>query len=201
MEKKSLSQQTADRLYTMIVVEHRLSPGEKLPSELDLSRELGVSRTTLREAIHVLASQKILEVRRGRGTFVAAEAAQVNDYGFSSLDQVRGELRDLFELRAIFEPSAARLACQRATPEEMEEILACGEAVDQCIRQNQDRTAADREFHAAIVSGQHKDQLAEDTRRDHALLMDFFRKRDADGAAHAMAIHMHHSIDVMGLEE
>ena len=219
MEKKSLSQQTADRLYTMIVVERRLSPGEKLPSELDLSRELGVSRTTLREAIHVLASQKILEVRRGRGTFVAAEAAQVNDYGFSSLDQVRGELRDLFELRAIFEPSAARLACQRATPEEMEEILACGEAVDQCIRQNQDRTAADREFHAAIVrathnsftinqavaaaivSGQHKDQLAEDTRRDHALLMDFFRKRDADGAAHAMAIHMHHSIDVMGLEE
>ena len=225
MEKKSLSQQTADRLYTMIVVERRLSPGEKLPSELDLSRELGVSRTTLREAIHVLASQKILEVRRGRGTFVAAEAAQVNDYGFSSLDQVRGELRDLFELRTIFEPSAARLACQRATPEEMEEILACGEAVDQCIRQNQDRTAADREFHAAIVrathnsfmmrllpritqavaaaivSGQHKDQLAEDTRRDHALLMDFFRKRDADGAAHAMAIHMHHSIDVMGLEE
>ena len=219
MEKKSLSQQTADRLYTMIVVERRLFPGEKLPSELDLSRELGVSRTTLREAIHVLASQKILEVRRGRGTFVAAEAAQVNDYGFSSLDQVPGELR------AIFEPSAARLACQRATPEEMEEILACGEAVDQCIRQNQDRTAADREFHAAIVrathnsfmmrllpminqavaaaivSGQHKDQLAEDTRRDHALLMDFFRKRDADGAAHAMAIHMHHSIDVMGLEE
>ena len=83
MEKKSLSQQTADRLYTMIVVERRLSPGEKLPSELDLSRELGVSRTTLREAIHVLASQKILEVRRGRGTFVcdaqkAREAASTD---------------------------------------------------------------------------------------------------------------------------
>ena len=42
MEKKSLSQQTADRLYTMIVVEHRLSPGEKLPSEVELARELGV---------------------------------------------------------------------------------------------------------------------------------------------------------------
>ena len=37
----------------------------------------------------------------------------------------------------------------------MEEILACGEAVDQCIRQNQDRTAADREFHAAIVRATH----------------------------------------------
>ena len=190
MEKKSLSQQTADRLYTMIVVEHRLSPGEKLPSEVELARELGVSRTTLREALHV---------------------------------QVRGELKDLFELRAIFEPSAARLACLRATEEEMADILARGEDVDRCIRLGQDRTEADREFHAAIVrathnsfmmrllpminqavaaaiaSGQHKDQLAEDTRKDHALLMDFFRKRDAAGAGHAMAIHMHHSIDVMGL--
>ena len=225
MEKKSLSQQTAERLYTMIVVERRLSPGEKLPNEVDLSKELGVSRTTLREALHALASRKVLEVRRGRGTFVSPQVEHINDYGFSDLDQVRGELRDLFELRTIFEPSAARLACRRATPEEMDEILARGEAVDRCIRAGQDRTEADREFHAAIVrathngfmmrllpminqavatavvTGRHKDQLAEDTRRDHALLMDFFRKRDADGAAHAMAIHMHHSIDVMGLEE
>lgn len=225
MEKKSLSQQTAERLYTMIVVERRLAPGEKLPNEVELSKDLGVSRTTLREALHALASRKVLEVRRGRGTFVSPQVEHINDYGFSDLDQVRGELRDLFELRTIFEPSAARLACRRATPEEMAEILARGEAVDQCIRAGQDRTEADREFHAAIVrathnsfmmrllpminqavatavvTGRHKDQLAEDTRRDHALLMDFFRKRDADGAAHAMAIHMHHSIDVMELEE
>ena len=128
----------------------------------------------------------------GRGTFVTDQAAQVNDYGFSHLDQVRGELKDLFELRAIFEPSAARLACLRATEEEMADILARGEDVDRCIRLGQDRTEADREFHAAIVrathnsfmmrllpminqavaaaiaSGQHKDQLAEDTRKDHA---------------------------------
>lgn len=225
MEKKSLSQKTADRLYTMIVVERRMAPGEKLPNELDLSHELGVSRTTLREAIHVLVSRNILEVRRGRGTFVSPQAAQVNDYGFSDLKQVRGQLKDLFELRRIFEPSAARLACRRATEEEMDEILRCGQVVDQCIRTGQDRTRADREFHAAIVrathnefmvrllpminqavetaviSGEHKDELAEDTRRDHALIMDFLRKRDAAGAEHAMAIHMHHSIDVMGLEE
>lgn len=222
-EKKSLSRQTAERLYSMIVVEGRLAPGEKLPNEVELARELGVSRTTLREAIHALASQNVLQVQRGRGTFVADEVAHINDYGFSRLTQVRGALRDLFELRQIFEPSAARLACRRASEEEMAEILDRGAAVDQCIRQGRDRTQADREFHAAIVrathnafmmrllpminqavaaaltDGQHEDQLAEDTRRDHALLMDFFRKRDAEGAAHAMAIHMLHSIDVMGL--
>ena len=65
MEKKSLSQQTAERLYTMIAVERRLAPGEKLPGEVELAKELGVSRTTLREAIHVLVSQNLLEARRG----------------------------------------------------------------------------------------------------------------------------------------
>ena len=224
MEKKSLSQQTADRLYNMIVAERRMEPGEKLPNEVELARELGVSRTTLREALHALISRNILEVRRGRGTFVSPQIAHINDYGFSDLDQLRGQLRDLFELREIFEPSAARLACLRATPEEMAEILSRGQAVDQCIRAGRDRTRADREFHAAIVrathnefmmrllpminqaveaavvSGEHRDQLAEDTRRAHALIMDFFQKRDAAGAEHAMAIHMHHSIDVMGLK-
>ena len=223
MEKKSLSQQTAEGLYTMIVAEHRLAPGEKLPNELELSRTLGVSRATLREAIRTLIARGVLEVRRGKGTFVSERVTEIDDFGFDRLDQVRGQLRDLFELRRIFEPSAARLACDRATEEELTEILARGAEVERRIRAGEDRAAADREVHAAIVrathnefmvrllpminqaveaaisAGDHQDQLAEDTLRDHALLLEFFRKRDAAGAEHAMAIHMHHSIDVMGL--
>ena len=65
MEKKSLAQQTAERLYGQIVVERALAPGEKLPNEVELAGELGVSRATLREAIHVLVSQNLLEARRG----------------------------------------------------------------------------------------------------------------------------------------
>ena len=223
MGKKSLSQQTAEGLYTMIVAERRLAPGEKLPNELELSRTLGVSRATLREAIRTLIARGVLEVRRGKGTFVSERVTEIDDFGFDRLDQVRGQLRDLFELRRIFEPSAARLACDRATEEELTEILARGAEVERRIRAGEDRAAADREFHAAIVrathnefmvrllpminqaveaaisAGDHQDQLAEDTLRDHALLLEFFRKRDAAGAEHAMAIHMHHSIDVMGL--
>lgn len=225
MERKNLSQQTADRLYNMIVVEKRLVPGDKLPNEVELSQELGVSRATLREAIRSLVAQGVLEVRRGRGTFVSQQAAQAEDFGFDRLSRVRGQLRDLFELRSIFEPQAARLACRRATPDELSEILARGGAVEQCIRADRDRTQADLAFHAAIVRATHNEfmmrllpiisqaveeaigaggngeALAEHTLRDHALLMDFFRKRDASGAEHAMAIHMHHSMDVMGLEE
>ena len=57
MEKQSLTQQTAQRLYGRIVAEGGLAPGDKLPNELELSQELGVSRTTLREAVRMLVAQ------------------------------------------------------------------------------------------------------------------------------------------------
>lgn len=225
MEKKSLSQRTAERLYNRIAVEGAVPPGEKLPNELELARDLGVSRTTLREAIHTLTDRGVLEVRRGRGTFVSGRLEELDDFGLAALDRARGRLRDLFEVRAIFEPQAARMACRRATGEELEEILEKGAAVEVCIRAGEDRIQADREFHTAIVrathneflmrlmpiirqgveeaivSGGHSRQLAEDTLRDHALLMDFLRCRDESGAEWAMAIHIRRAIGVMGLED
>ena len=222
MEQHSLSHQTAERLYSQIVVEKQFVPGDKLPNEVEWSRKLGVSRATLREAIQALVAQGVLEVRRGRGTFVSERVQEVEDFGFGRLDRVKGQLRDLFELRSIFEPQAARLACRRATAGELAEILEQGEQVARCIQEGRDRTKADRAFHAAIFRATHNEfmmrllpmiqqavetavaagenaQLAEDTLRDHALLMDFFHRRDEGGAEHAMAIHMHHSMDLLGL--
>ena len=225
MEKKSLAQQTAEGLYARIVAEGRPGPGEKLPNELELSQELGVSRTTLREAIRSLVTQGVLEVRRGKGTFVSEQVGEIEDFGFGGLERVKGQLRDLFELRSIFEPQAAKLACLRATEEELSDILEKGAAVAACIRAGQDRVEADGTFHAAIVrathnefmvrllplihravytavgAGEHGEQLAADTLRDHALLLEFLKKRDGEGAEHAMAIHMRHSMDVMGLAD
>lgn len=224
MERPSLSQQTARRLYSLIAAEKKIAPGEKLPNELELAQEMGVSRATLREAIRDLAAQGVLEVRRGRGTFVSERVAELDDFGFSALDQVKGQLRDLFELRAIFEPQAAALACRRATEKELQDILDRGRDVETCIRAGTDRTQADRDFHAAIVRGAHNefmarlvpiigqavetaitsggpgDGLAEHTLRDHALLMEFFQRRDPEGARLAMAIHMRHAMDEMGLD-
>lgn len=225
MNKKNLSEQTTEKLYTIIAVEKRIKAGHKLPNELVLSQQMGVSRTTLREAIRTLTARGVLEVRRGRGTFVSEKIGEIEDFGFSNLDQMRGRLMDLFELRSIFEPRAAGLACRRATDEELAEILRRGEMVEQYIRTGKDRTAADREFHTAIVraahnefmmrllpminqavgeaiaAGENAEALAEHTLRDHALLMDFLRKRDEAGAEHAMAIHMHHGIDALNLEK
>ena len=68
MKNKMLSQSVADSILSMITIEKRFSVGDKLPNEMELSEELNVSRTTLREAIRMLVAYDILEIRRGKGT-------------------------------------------------------------------------------------------------------------------------------------
>ena len=223
MKKQNLSQRTAEQLYNQIVAEGQLKPGDKLPNEVELARQLGVSRATLREALRDLTVQGVLEVRRGKGTFVSPRVEEIEDFGFDRLGRMRGQLRDLFELRSIFEPKAAALACRRATAEELSDILEKGAAVERCIRAGRNRTRDDRAFHTAIVrathnefmvrllpiisravegaisAGEHGEELAQVTLRDHALLLEFLEKRDPEGAEHAMAIHMRHAMDEMGL--
>ena len=92
MEKQSLSQQTARRLYNLIAAEKKLSPGEKLPNELELSQEMGVSRTTLREAISFLVAQGVLDIQRGKGTFVA-ENLPAPGMDLTALAGVRSRVR------------------------------------------------------------------------------------------------------------
>ena len=134
-----LSEQTSDRLYEMIVEECRYAPGSKLPNENELSEELQVSRTTLREAISFLVAQGVLEIQRGRGTFVA------NDLPTAGMDltsltgiRSRGRARDLFEMRLIFEPATVALACQRATDEELRMIRKKVEWVEEVAKQGGD---------------------------------------------------------------
>ena len=215
MSKRNLSQQTAERLYNSIVAEGTLRPGDKLPNEVELSQQLG-GEPRHPAGGHPRAGRpwECWRSGGGRGPLCRRKWRTSRTSASLGWSGFRGQLRDLFELRSIFEPKAARLACQRATEEELRDILERGEAVERCIRAGQDRTEADRDFHAAIVraahnefmvrllpvihqavaaaveSGEHGEQLAEDTLRDHALLLEFLAKRDGEGAEHAMAIHM-----------
>lgn len=70
MEKKRLSESIADTILAMITIENRFCPGDKLPNENDMSAELNVSRTTLREAIRILVTRGILKIDRGKAEAV-----------------------------------------------------------------------------------------------------------------------------------
>ena len=122
-KKVKLSEQTADRLCEMITEEQLYAPGSKLPNENELSALLQVSRTTLREAISFLVAQGVLEIRRGKGTFVAA-TMPLAGVDLTALADMHSRVRakDLFEMRLIFEPVTVAFACERATDEELRQI-------------------------------------------------------------------------------
>ena len=223
MIRKTLAQQTADSIYSLILEGSEFKPGDQLPGENILSEKLGVSRSTLRESIRILVSQGILEVYRGRGTFVAADINILGNFGLEQMGCVRVRLKDLYETRLLFEPEVSAIACRRATDDEIAGILELGKKVEQTIQNNGDRTKIDQEFHNAIVQASHNaflqrlipiinqaveetilfgsgaETLAENTLRDHALLMEFLKNRDTGGAKQAMYIHLHHAIATLNL--
>ncbi|WP_295741731.1 FadR/GntR family transcriptional regulator [uncultured Oscillibacter sp.] len=221
-KKAKLSEKTSDRLYEMIVDEHRYVPGSKLPNENELSGELGVSRTTLREAISFLAAQGVLEIRRGKGTFVA-ESLPAEGLDLTALAGVRSRVRakDLFEMRLIFEPATVALACQRASDEELRLIRRKAERVEEIAAAGGDWPLADQEFHWAIIKASHNEymrrlypiinsavneilqisqnrqQMQDIALRDNRLILEFLLRRDEAGARYAMSIHMKHLINTL----
>ena len=225
MQKKSLAQQAADNIYRLICSGAEFTPGSQLPGENDLSNRLGISRNTLREAIRILVSQGVLEVYRGKGTFVTETMKTIGEIKFAPIEQVRLRLKDLYEARLMIEPGMAAVACRRAMDDEMAQIIALGKEVEDLIRRDEDRTRKDQEFHNAIIAASHNDfmqrlvpiinsaveetirldtsaqTLADNTLIDHALLMGFLRNRDAEGAKQAMSIHLHHAIETLGLND
>ena len=220
--KVKLSERTADRLYELIMDERRFAPGSKLPNENELSEALHVSRTTLREAISFLVAQGVLEIRRGKGTFVAEDlpASAVDLAALSGL-RSRVRARDLFEMRLIFEPATVALACQRATDEELLQIQHKAAKMERIAREGGDWPLADQEFHMAIIKASHNEYMRRlypiinsavneilqvSANREHMqsvaiaenkLILDFLMQGVEAGARHAMSIHIRHLLNTL----
>ena len=220
---KMLSQSVADNILSMITIEKRFSVGDKLPNEMDLSEELNVSRTTLREAIRILVALDILEIQRGKGTYVKENAFK-KQQDLEQLSDIKVNARDLYEMRLIFEPEAAYYAALRATDSEIKRILEFGKKVEKEISNHQDRTDDEHSFHKAIAQATHNefmnklmpilyqaiskgvylslqsDKAIEDTINDHRMIMEFLEQRNAEGAKNAMKIHIMHAMKELGLD-
>ncbi len=141
----------------------RIAPGDRLPTEDELTEQLGVSRTTLREAIGVLAHAGLLDVRQGDGTYVMATPIPGEP-----LDQRmrRARILEVYEVRRILEIASAQFAAQRRTSEDVARLrqrLADRQAAR--VAGDQDGVAtADVAFHLAVARA-----------GGNALLVDLFR--------------------------
>ena len=210
----ALSARVADTIAEMIA-QQQYRPGDKLPNELELSAELRVSRTTLREALRILATRGLVEPRRGIGTFVTRSQSIHADFDILKIQNTNVNVKDLYDMRLMFEPQAAYYACLRASDEELEAIFHYGEMDEQMIlRRDPQWDEYEQKFHNAIASATHNQfitsllpifnraihqgiilaneapQVAELTLRDHRLLMQYLRERYPEGARAAMHLHM-----------
>jgi GntR family galactonate operon transcriptional repressor len=145
------------------IVSGVLRPGDVLPEQLELGRRLGVSRTVVREATKVLSEKGLVESRPRRGTVVLPRARwRLIDRDVLAWQEESGPnrlfLRNVFEVRAIIEPAAARLAARRATPGEIKVIDAGFRGMNSAVGEASYLTA-DLAFHEAIMSSTHNDQL------------------------------------------
>lgn len=222
-KEKNLSQSVADDILAMINIDKKFVIGDKLPNENELAKQLQVSRTTLREGIRILVTRNILVIKRGKGTYVANHEKLEGNFGLEEFSTFKTNIKDLYEMRLIFEPQSAFYAAKRATDKELARILHYGKLEEKNILNNVDRTETEQAFHKSIAKATHNEfmnklmpilykaidkgvilslenkTIIQDTLNDHHTIMEFLEARDAEGAKTAMKLHILRAIRGLGI--
>lgn len=157
---KRVYEQVVDQIQDLIQ-KGDLRPGDKLLSERELSELLGVSRSSIREALSALDFLGILDSRQGEGTFIAAASEQqLTEHLAVLLTMERDANLEMLEMRKILEAAAASLAAQRARADD---VLQIGEAL-QCMKADLDSGVLgeenDARFHRCVVDATGNKTLA-----------------------------------------
>ena len=190
-------------------------PGDKLPPERTLAQQLGVSRTTVREAIRVLEGEGYVVSRRGAsGGILVLDQAENEERIRPLLTEKLPEIEEPFDYRIAVEGAAARLAADRRTDEDLV-ILRDAYEVMRADRETLRFRAADNVFHLAIADAARNRlmrQAIEDARaamwvgidrlitqvftnanRHHKHILDAIADRDPDAAQKAVVDHLEHA--------
>ena len=142
------------------VLSGALSPGDRLPSERELSLTLGVGRPLLREVMRSLNMLGVLDIRHGKGAFIArANFGMLSDFFTFYLAQEQSALDDVMQARIAIECQAIRLACERATDADISRIETCFTQLTETVDDPELGGRSDYEFHIAIVEASHSQTL------------------------------------------
>jgi GntR family transcriptional repressor for pyruvate dehydrogenase complex len=138
-----------------------LKPGDRLPPERDLARQIGVSRPSLRSGLRSLQAMGVIRARQGSGTYIASGPPRLGEGPLQFLAALHGFTRDeMFEARRVLEVGTAGLAAERATPEQ---VAAMAEEVTSMFASLEDPHAFllhDVQFHRAVAAGSQNPVLA-----------------------------------------
>lgn len=154
-QAKTLAEQVADGIMNLIQ-ETPYKAGDKLPTEKELCERTGAGRNTVREALKILASRNVLEIRQGAGTFVSEKQGIPDDpLGFSMVNDHVKLTKDLLQVRIMLEPQIAALAAQCAKEHEIKELEEILEEMEAAMKKREDYSELDTKFHTKIAQCTH----------------------------------------------
>ena len=116
-----------------MIISGELSAGDRLPPEKELSEKLGLSRSSLREAVKALEIIRVLDVRRGDGTYVTSLEPKLLTEAMTFIVDLHQDesILELFEVRRMLEPAAAATAARLITPQQIAALRATMENIDE----------------------------------------------------------------------
>lgn len=201
-----------------LILEKDMKSGDRLPNEYELAKQLGVGRSTLREAIRRLVSRNILQVRQGSGTFVSDKRGVPEDpLGLTFMGNDPYLAVDLLDIRLMLEPEICSVVAQKATAAQLETLKEHCDEVGRLIEAEEDYSEADAQFHRylaecsgnqvlrnlipLLTSSVHvsiaatKDEHRQLTDVQHHRILDAILRRDAAGARYNMIVHLNTNRD------
>jgi GntR family transcriptional repressor for pyruvate dehydrogenase complex len=222
ISRSTLPEEIANRLLKLIQ-EQELRPGDKLPAERNLARMMDVSRPVVREALRALALMRVVDIRRGNGTYITSlEPTQLIshlDFVFSK-DSVA--LVQLLEARRVVETGNVRLAALRITEGEIAELEDLVFSLASCIDDPDRFSELDIALHDALCAAANNflllqymniastlgrvsrertgglREVREAALRDHRRLLEALRAHDPEAAERAMRDHLDHVEEGLG---
>ncbi|HLI37568.1 MAG TPA: FadR/GntR family transcriptional regulator [Streptosporangiaceae bacterium] len=202
----------------LLIRQGQLKPGDRLPPERDLCERFGVSRVTVREALRMLESSGLVEIRVGArgGAFVTAPTSDRVGEGLADLlSMAVVSAADITEARMILEIGMVPLVCDRATKEDLADLETLCERARAALRSGEYSMSMSAEFHIRVAQATHNPAVAmlvESIRgsilrsmqqareaapemghlgtEEHARFVGAVRRRDPEAATHIMREHL-----------
>lgn len=203
-EKKTSRAESLYRAVKEMAIQFKFRPGERV-NEVELARRLGASRTPLREALTRLTAEGFLVFRQDRGFFCRELKPR--------------EMFEIYQLRAVLEVAAVRLACEQATEREVDELAEFLERTGprEDGRGSEELVELDEYFHTRVMQLSRNaemektldninariryfrwvnmEQKREQTQNEHRQIVQAIMDRDSDLAAHRMEAHISRRLD------
>lgn len=198
--------------------ENNLQPGDKIPAERVLAEQLKTGRNSVREALRVLENEGIIEVKMGKGTFVASKSSPDSLY----MKLIKVNYRELLDIKLVLEREAVRHVAISATPEQLAPMEEQMNLMEKAYAQGIYAKEEDRKFHNLLLelSGNRTmaqlidnlilaldgyagmldncDELWIGTIPYHRQMLDAMRRHDLDGACRAYDRIL--EIDILSME-